>query len=195
VGPSHRARTRVSGRQTLLEQVVFAAASGLQAAHRRGGGVPERELHAEFAADTLTGSYHDPTSSAAPIPFKLMTDWLVGTWLGGPVSPIVITPFAPWERGVPQAPAPDAVPSIYRARYLTTATVGPGPLSTWKLVSSVTQAGSQVDIRLEPGLYDTWLSGTINGSSLEGTVETLGAVPNVNVGDVWQAQRATDEVI
>ena len=120
--------------------------------------------------------------------FTLTADWLVGTWLGGPVSPIVTTPFGQWERAVPQAPMPTSAPSIYRGRFLGPTPAGL-PADTWRALSSVTRTGSQIDLDFSGATGN--LTGTLDrqSQSVSGTV-----VDGNHAGDAWSATRAPDEV-
>lgn len=162
VGWLHDSHT---ARWTPLDDVRLSP-EGLVATYGPGRDTGPRRLDLSVDGDRL----------AAP-GFSLDTDWLVGTWVGGPFSPMVITCFGEWEPETPKAPPPGpASPYVGRC-------VVPVPdfavAEAWRCVA-VEPANGEVHLRC-------------GAQELAATLEAGGRI--TGAGGAWTALRAPDDVV
>jgi beta-glucosidase len=162
-------RDSATTRWVALDELAGAPSTGVSGAHRRGWGVPERELSLAPSGGDLTGTIRVLGSTAAPAsqPVTLTLDPFVGTWLTGE-WPFVLLPFGDWERGRWDDPAPAAAASTYVGRWLTPN--HPRLDGDWAVVHPGVRTGNQLAVQFG-AVATTTLSPTAAG--LEGTLVDL----------------------
>jgi beta-glucosidase/6-phospho-beta-glucosidase/beta-galactosidase len=130
-------------RWVALEELSGSLANGIAGAHRRGWGIPEREIHF-----TSTGSDLDGTVTilgSAQQNARLTLDPFVGTWLGGP-WPIVIHSFGAFEKATPtETTAPGQPASPYVGRWLEP--YHPKLDGQWRSLEVLAAVGGAIELR------------------------------------------------
>lgn len=158
-------RDSVTTRWVALDEIAGAPSNGVTGAHRRGWGVPEREVSLKPSAGDLTGTVTVVGSPARPVTLAL--DPFVGTWLMGE-WPFVLMPFGAWERGRSDDPAPAPAVSEYVGRWLTPNHVRLD--GEWESLQPGARSGDQLVVQFG-AVASTTLSATAAG--LEGTLVDL----------------------